>query len=118
MSEPLLTSCVRDGVDSCSDDALCLLRLISKEASRVAMLALCTYTLILKDESGYGRVCGARLLRKANLQNLHIHVQLSGEGQTNKQGNSSLCGNVRDVSKGPEIGQGSCMANARNSAND
>lgn len=71
---PLLEACIDDNVE-----ALRTLRFVSKEASRVAMLALKTYTLTLKGDAKDTNLCGARLLRTARLATLTVHLRISGK---------------------------------------
>lgn len=73
-------------LDLCMDDEqsqLTALRLVSKEASRVALLALRYYTLTLSEERQGGHVNGsvARLLRQTHLQELTVILPLSGQWQ-------------------------------------
>lgn len=70
---PLLDACVSEKID-----ALQNLRLVSKDASRVALLDLRSYTLTLKGFEGYKNVSGASMLQHTHLQNLSVHLLLSG----------------------------------------
>lgn len=72
------------------------LRLVSKEASEVALNAVKHYTLSLTGSSGLAgqrdtNVSGARLLQHTKLQRLDVNVSLNGEF-------SLFCGNPRYVS--------------------
>lgn len=71
---PLLDACV------CDDTAaLSTLRLVSKEASQVALVALRSYTLVLKEgNNGCRSVSGANLLQHTRLQTLNVHLLLTG----------------------------------------
>lgn len=72
-SSPLRQACVQD-----NESVLCDLRLVSKDASRFALLALNTYTLRLKGDTQDINVGGARLLRQTKLRDLNVHLLLSG----------------------------------------
>lgn len=72
-SSPLRQACVQD-----NESVLCDLRLVSKDASRFALLALNTYTLRLKGDSQGTNVGGARLLRQIQLRDVNVHLLLSG----------------------------------------
>lgn len=58
------------------------LRLVSKEASRVAMLGIFDYRIELIGEGGHKRVCVARLLRPTRLRCLSVRLLLSGRDGT------------------------------------
>lgn len=71
---PLLAACLCGEVSTLST-----LRLVNKEASRVALLGLRSYTLTLMGSAANDtNVGGARLLRHTRLQMLRIHMRLSG----------------------------------------
>lgn len=67
--------------DLSSYDVVRLMRLVNKEASRVALLALNTYSLCLQGDSTDTNVSGSSLLRQADLHFLDVHLTLSGETQ-------------------------------------
>lgn len=69
----LLDACVCDETAS-----LRRLRLVNKEASRVALLGLKSYTLKLKGVCTDTNVDGASLLRQTKLQSLNFHLLLTG----------------------------------------
>lgn len=69
-------------LDACVQDSIRLLRslrLVSKEASKVALLALRSYTLTLKGDAKDSNVNGARLLSHTHLETLDLHLAVSGE---------------------------------------
>lgn len=70
---PLLDACLLDNVA-----AVRRMRLVKKEASRVALLALKSYTLKLKGSAKDTNVGGARLLQHAHLQHLTVQLHLTG----------------------------------------
>lgn len=73
---PLLDACVQDNTDA---SRLRTLRLVSKEASRVALLALRSYTLVLTDgDHGCRSASGASLLQHTRLQTLNVQLRLTG----------------------------------------
>lgn len=72
----LLEVCVCDNIPALRD-----LRLVSKEASRVALLGLRSFTLMLRGIDGYKTVSGAALLRGTQLWNLDVDLLMSGEGE-------------------------------------
>lgn len=73
---PLLSACLRDD----ETPSLRKLRLVSKDASRVALLGLSSYTLTLNGAAGDTNVSGgARLLKPTRLKHLSVHLCLKGE---------------------------------------
>lgn len=70
---PLLDACISGDIA-----ALREVRLVSKEASRVALLGLKSYTLNLKGAATDTNVGGARLLRSTRLMKLSVFLRLSG----------------------------------------
>lgn len=72
---PLLDACV---VGDDDNHTLQRLRLVSKDASRVALLGLKTYSLELRGCPGDTNVSGSNLLRGAKLQTLEVDLSLSG----------------------------------------
>lgn len=67
---PLLTACVAYEVnDEFSHHRVRAVRLVNKEASRVALLGLATYALRLAGGDSDTNVCGSRLLRGAASSN-------------------------------------------------
>lgn len=71
---PLLEVCLHNGITSVRN-----MRLVSKEASRVALLGLRSYTLRLRGTTRTDtNVGGARLLRNARLQKLTVCLVSSG----------------------------------------
>lgn len=70
----LLHACVADYIP-----ALRVLRLVSKEASQVALLALRSYTLTLKGKAKDTNVGGVRLLRHTSLSNLSVCLRSTGK---------------------------------------
>lgn len=54
------------------------MRLVSKEAGRVALLALTSYTLKLEGDAKDTNISGVRLLQHTRLKHLSVHLHLSG----------------------------------------
>lgn len=70
---PLLDACLLDKVE-----AVRSMRLVKKEASRVALLALKSYNLKLEGSAKDTNVSGARLLQHTHLQHLSVRLHLTG----------------------------------------
>lgn len=71
----LLDACVGEDIS-----ALRRLRLVSKEASRVALLAIQTYTLTLKGTRTDTNIGGAGMLQATRLRELTVRLHLTGGG--------------------------------------
>lgn len=69
----LLDACVGEDIS-----ALRRLRLVSKEASRVALLAIQTYTLTLKGSRTDTNIGGAGMLQATRLRELTVRLHLTG----------------------------------------
>lgn len=72
---PLLSACVGEKGDS----EWKALRLVSKEASRVAMLAYVTHSLSLQGYANDTQISRAQLLRTTCLKTLHVTLCLTGK---------------------------------------
>lgn len=70
---PLLYACTLEDIPTVRQ-----LRLVCKEGSRVGLLGLRTYTLNLNGGPANTNVSGSSLLQRAALQELHVHLCLSG----------------------------------------
>lgn len=70
---PLLNACICDDIL-----AMRRLRLVGKDCSRIALLALRSYTLTLKGGVRDTNIKGTVLLRQANLKNLTVCLDVSG----------------------------------------
>lgn len=70
----LLEACIEDNTA-----AVMTMRLVCKEASRFAMLALKTYNLWLTNSANDTNVDGSRLLQQAHLRRLKVHLRLSSK---------------------------------------
>lgn len=69
-------------LDACVEDetaAVRTLRLVSKQASQVALRALRSYTLKLEGKASDTNVNGSRLLRGTHLTSLSLQLGLSGQ---------------------------------------
>lgn len=69
----LLDACICDKVA-----AIRIMRLVNKEASQVALLALKSYTLRLRGTEDSIKVNGASLLQQTHLKKLRVRLVLSG----------------------------------------
>lgn len=69
----LLRACLGDDLA-----AVRCLRLVNREARRVALLGLRNYTLTLKGEGGDTNVSGATLLQQTKLTQLTVYLRLTG----------------------------------------
>lgn len=77
----LRTACVPDEIT-----AVRILRLVNKEASRVALLSLRSYTLNLQGLASDSNISGASLLQQTHLDMLTVNLTLSGECPTHENG--------------------------------
>lgn len=69
----LIEACIADNIP-----ALRNLRLVSKEASRVALLGLRSYTLSLRGQITDSNIDGAPLLQQTRLSHLNVQVYVVG----------------------------------------
>lgn len=83
---PALLECVVCGHPGCEQRAMRVsairaLRLVDKESSRMALLALRECSLIMKGGDSDTNLMGTRLLKQANLHHVKLKVAITGEKQ-------------------------------------